>query len=466
MIVAVLVAAAGIGLAVARAFRWQFLLRRVGVRQSVRFSVSGAVGSDVLALATPSAVGVLVRPWLGSGPRAPRLALLLATAADLGFDLAALSILAGTSSRLLGAAAWIGFAVIALLAAKRAAASAASRRGARTWPLPFGVAAVLWAVAGSLVGWGAGLGVTAALTGRGWSGGPFLALQILGSAGKPLPMAVVLWQAQGEQAWAVALLVALAIGGLFAWRVALRFRSDARSPEPGRGTQLHFDEIAEKYLAQWPRHIWEILLRRRLDHLSEAVGPPGRAGPGLDLGCGLGLQALALRERGYAVAGIDPSRNLLAYARERGLPVVTGSALGLPGADAAVGFVYAVGVIHHLPDPGAQREALLRITHALRPGGRMAVQETNPRNPVFRFYMGYLFPVLKVIDEGTEWWINPAAWPLGAPLEVERVTYFTFLPDFLPRWLLGIAQPLERWLERSPLRRFSVHYMVVMRKPV
>jgi SAM-dependent methyltransferase len=465
VITGVLVTAAGLGLALVRAFRWQFLLRRIGVRHPLRYSISRAVGSDVLALVTPFAAGILVRPWLASGPTSPRIPRLLAIAADIGFDLAALMVLAGQSSRLPLAAGSIGIAIIAVVGARWLAAVRANRTGERTWPLPFGLTAVLWGLIGSLAGWGGALAITATLTGREPAGGALLAQQILAAAGKPLPMAVALWRAHGERGWSVVLLATLAVAGALAWRYAVQIHLNKWSPEPVVRTSLHFDEISEAYLAQWPRHIWEILIRRRLDHLSNAVGPPEVAGLGLDLGCGLGLQALGMRERGYSVAGIDPSRNLLVYARERGLPVIAGSALALPVALDALGFVYALGVVHHLPDPGAQRKALLHAAHALKAGGRMVVQETNPRNPLFRFYMGYLFPLLKVIDEGTEWWIHPTAWPLGAPLEVERVDYFTFLPDFLPQFLLGVGRPAERWLEQSPLRPWSVHYMVVMRKP-
>jgi hypothetical protein len=80
--------------------------------------------------------------------------------------------------------------------------------------------------------------------------------------------------------------------------------------------------------------------------------------------------------------------------------------------------------------------------------------------------MGYVFPVLRSIDEGIEHWIDADRWTKVAGLRLEKVHYFTFLPDFLPRSLMRIALPLERWLERGPARTFSVHYMAVMKKVV
>jgi hypothetical protein len=39
------------------------------------------------------------------------------------------------------------------------------------------------------------------------------------------------------------------------------------------------------------------------------------------------------------------------------------------------------------------------------------------------------------------------------------------LPDFLSDAFLRIFGPVERLLERSPLREYSAHYMAVLQKP-
>jgi hypothetical protein len=78
--------------------------------------------------------------------------------------------------------------------------------------------------------------------------------------------------------------------------------------------------------------------------------------------------------------------------------------------------------------------------------------------------MSYLFPILRSIDEGIEHWIDPAHWESVEGLSVERVEFFTFLPDFLPRAFLSAAVGIERWLERSSARIYSVHYMAVVRR--
>jgi len=100
----------------------------------------------------------------------------------------------------------------------------------------------------------------------------------------------------------------------------------------------------------------------------------------------------------------------------------------------------------------------------LRPGGRFIVQETNPRNPLFRLYMGYIFPLLKSIDQGTESWIEPEQWNGMEGLTILKLEYFTFLPDFLPDFLMKPLLPVQRLLEKSRFRSYSAHYMIVLEK--
>jgi hypothetical protein len=79
--------------------------------------------------------------------------------------------------------------------------------------------------------------------------------------------------------------------------------------------------------------------------------------------------------------------------------------------------------------------------------------------------MGYVFPVLSRIDEGTERWLAPRRWRETPGLRLEAIEHFTFLPDFLPRAVMPPFLALERRLETSPMARFSVHYQATLRKP-
>jgi len=79
--------------------------------------------------------------------------------------------------------------------------------------------------------------------------------------------------------------------------------------------------------------------------------------------------------------------------------------------------------------------------------------------------MGYLFPLLKQIDEGTEHWIVPSQLPLVAGATwLPDTQYFTFTPDFIPIAVQKVLQSTEHCLERSSLRRYSAHYAACLVK--
>ena len=101
----------------------------------------------------------------------------------------------------------------------------------------------------------------------------------------------------------------------------------------------------------------------------------------------------------------------------------------------------------------------------LRPGGLLLIHEINTRSILFRFYMGYVFPALNNIDEGTERWLLPHRLDAFTDAPVVATEYFTFLPEFVPAVVLRTLRPIEKLLEASPLRIFSGHYMVALRKP-
>jgi len=237
----------------------------------------------------------------------------------------------------------------------------------------------------------------------------------------------------------------------------------------------HFDEIASEYEGEIPDHVRERLLGKKIALIGRTLDCHGigKQSKGLDLGCGQGWYLAELRQLGYAVTGTDYSQGQLDRAqlhlRSKSLDpgeLIRADAQQLPFADDSFDFVYSVNAIHHILEDGAQHRALREIVRVLRPGGVFLLHEINTENPVFRWYMGYLFPLLTKIDEGNEEWVLPTALPFvpGASWERDRVEYFTFLPDFVPKLLLRAFAPLETWLERSRMRRMSAHYQACLVK--
>ncbi|MCP4357712.1 MAG: methyltransferase domain-containing protein [Chloroflexi bacterium] len=233
-----------------------------------------------------------------------------------------------------------------------------------------------------------------------------------------------------------------------------------RSHKPEQ--QEHFDDIAAEYGDQFQPHIWDYLLNRKISYITDYITPEN--GVGLDLGCGLGQQCTEMERRGFQMVGLDIAIQLLEHAHQDGVVVTNGSALELPFKNNSLAFAYTVGVLHHLPNADFQAEACQEIARVLKPDGYFIVHETNPRNPMFRLYMGYIFPLLKSIDEGIESWLEPQRWEEIEGLQLVDVVYFTFLPDFIPPALMKPFRSVERWLESSRLRPYSVHYMAVLQK--
>jgi len=234
-------------------------------------------------------------------------------------------------------------------------------------------------------------------------------------------------------------------------------------------TENHFNIIADEYGDQIPAHIREKMLSRKIAVNQHYFQRPGYSN-GLDAGCGQGWYLDRMTELGYRMKGIDFSAGQVTLAKKNnpGLPeqdIRQGSVSAIPFPDASFDFAYTINVLHHLPDRASQLMAYDEFVRVLRPGGILIIHEINVLNPLFRLYMSYIFPLINTIDEGTEIWILEKDQDLRRRFAFVGVEYFTFLPEFLPAFLLRLLTPLERWLENSPtMRRYSAHYALVLRK--
>ncbi|MBN1530645.1 MAG: ubiquinone/menaquinone biosynthesis methyltransferase [Thermoleophilaceae bacterium] len=165
---------------------------------------------------------------------------------------------------------------------------------------------------------------------------------------------------------------------------------------PETQVRAMFDRIARVYdrmngvMTAGMHHRW----RARAVDLA-AVGPGSRA---LDVATGTGDLAIALRDRGAEVVGMDFSEVMLELARAKAPDIrfEPGNALALPYADGEFDAVTVGFGARNFSDLGRGLAELARVT---KPGGRVVVLEiTTPQKPplswFFRFWFDQAVPRL------------------------------------------------------------------------
>ena len=174
----------------------------------------------------------------------------------------------------------------------------------------------------------------------------------------------------------------------------------------------------------------------RLDYIDERVGLADKRV--LDVGCGGGILAESMAQRGAAVTGIDMGKAPLEVARlhllESGVEVdyrhIAAEALAAE-SPAAFDVVTCMEMLEHVPDPAS----VIRACAALvKPGGHVFFSTIN-RNP-----KAYLFAivgaeyVLRMLPKGTHDYakfIRPSElsrWIREAQLDMRDITGLTYNP--------------------------------------
>ncbi len=233
----------------------------------------------------------------------------------------------------------------------------------------------------------------------------------------------------------------------------------------------HFNDIAESYEDTIPLHIRKRLLDRKLAPIIHQLRQiDHRTLMGLDLGSGQGWYLQHLQREGFQVVGVDSAWEQLATAakgiRENHVTpcMAVSNAIALPFASDSFDFIYCINVMHHIENRSDQRKAFKEIARLLKPQGYFFLHEINVTNPVFRIYMGYIFPLIKIIDTGVEEWLLPHDISGVPNLYLRETHYFTFLPDFTPKFLYKFLLGFEAWLEQSAWRNYSAHYLSIFNK--
>jgi SAM-dependent methyltransferase len=169
----------------------------------------------------------------------------------------------------------------------------------------------------------------------------------------------------------------------------------------------------------------------------------------LDIGCGDGQISRMMAAVGAAVVGIDPTRNQIRVAHERGggPAYLRAAAEALPLADASFDAAVACLVFEHID---ALDEAIAEVARVVVPGGR------------FCFFLNH--PLLQtpgsgwiddhVLDPPEQYWrIGPYLVETESIEQVELGVHIRFIHRPLSRYLNALTEHglvLERMIEPAP----------------
>lgn len=145
----------------------------------------------------------------------------------------------------------------------------------------------------------------------------------------------------------------------------------------GMSVTEHYDRLlAEHY--SWMLGPFADRVAEQRDLLSGLGLAPGETGRALDLGCGSGIQSVALAQLGFDVTAVDTSRKLLDEldAAKDGLPITTmvGDIEALPDFGTAFDAIVCMGdTLTHLSNVAAVERLFDAVTGLLSPGGRLVL---------------------------------------------------------------------------------------------
>ena len=134
-----------------------------------------------------------------------------------------------------------------------------------------------------------------------------------------------------------------------------------------------FDKYAQDYDRWFTTPAGRKVFDLELDTLLEVIHPS----PGmklLDVGIGTGLFALEFAKRGMDVSGIDPSEEMIAIAKKRGLKAKIGTGESIPFPEDLFDVVLSMSSMEFSPDPEKFVSEMVRVA---RPSAPIVVAVLN-----------------------------------------------------------------------------------------
>jgi SAM-dependent methyltransferase len=227
--------------------------------------------------------------------------------------------------------------------------------------------------------------------------------------------------------------------------------------------------------------VWRSGQERRLAIIQRYVPLAGRRV--LDLGCGVGEYVRAFAREGARAFGCDIAPGRLIEARRRGAEgVVAAAGEWLPFRDGSLDVVVLNEVIEHVAD---DRATMREVARVLAPGGHAVIYAPNRLYPFethgVRIGSRYVFGNIPFVN----WLPNPLRDRLvpharaymagdwrrvlsGSGLEVVEHTYVYPGFDNIAARSARAASLLRAVLYRaegSPLRRFGLSHLLILRRP-
>jgi ubiquinone/menaquinone biosynthesis C-methylase UbiE len=151
-----------------------------------------------------------------------------------------------------------------------------------------------------------------------------------------------------------------------------------------------YDSVAEDYAQRVDGELAHKPFDRQvLDGFAEQLKGKGLVA---DLGCGPGMAAEYLHERGLSVFGIDISPRMVSCASRRhpGLEFKTGDFRRLEVPDASWAGIVAMYSLIHVPREGV-KDVLMEFARVLQPGGLL----------LLAFHLG------SEVRHASDWWAHP-----------------------------------------------------------